>query len=178
MTQQASTQKSMGYDHPAYTARQGVFLSRAAGANGVTAKYAAHAALLAYALNVATLVAGTSTYTYTNGAGVATVAVASDQLSLIVVTNTASAGATVALSTSTYGPYAVTGSFIGAGGTNTNQVGAFSQIQLNAQAGTGGLGGVVIPAGSTFFIQAGTDATAAEGVTLDYNIQPLAGVAA
>lgn len=177
MSQNVSVLKSMGYDHPAYTARQAVFFSRAAGANGFSSKYAAHAALLAYALNVATLAAGTSTYTYTGANGTASVAVASDQLSLIVITNTASAGLTVALATTTYGPYAVTGSFV-SGTTNTNQIGAFSQIQLNATAGLAGLGGVAIPAGSTFFIQAGTDATAAEGVTLDYNIQPLAGVAA
>lgn len=178
MTQTISTvSKSAGYDHPAYTARQGIFLLRVAGAAGVTSKYTAHAALIAYSLSVNASAAGTSTYTYSGANGSSTIAVAADQLSLIVVANTAAPNATVALSTTSYGPFTVTGSF-NAAGTFTNQVGAQSQIQLNTNTGTGGLGGVVIPQGASFFVQGGTDATAAAAVTLDYNIQPLAAVPA
>src|SRR5882762_2030665 len=172
MTQTLTTVlKSMGYDHPAYTGRNSVQLLRVAGAAGVTAKYVAHAALVAYALMVNPSAAGTSTYTFSGANGSSTVAVAADQLSLIVVTNTAAAGATVALATSSYGRYTVTGSF-NAAGTYTNQVGAPCQIQLNTNTGTGGLGGIVIPQGASYFVQGGTDATAAEAVTMDYNIQP------
>lgn len=178
MTQTVSTvSKSMAYDNAAYLARVSVQLLRVAGAAGVTAKYVAHANLIAYALTVNPSAAGTSTYTYSGANGSSTVAVAADQLSLIVVTNTAAAGATVALATSSYGPYTVTGSF-NAAGTYTNQIGAYSQLQLNTNTGTAGLGGIVIPQGATYFVQGGTDATAAEAVTLDYNIQPLAAVPA
>jgi hypothetical protein len=173
----ATVLKSAGYDHPAYTTRQSIFLLRVAGNGGVTAKYVAHAALVAYALTVNPSAAGTSTYTFSGANGSSTVAVAADQLSLIVVTNTASPGATVALSTTSYGPYTVTGSF-NAAGTFTNQIGAPCQIQLNTNTGTGGLGGIVIPQGASFFVQGGTDATAAEAVSMDYNIQPLAAIPA
>src|SRR5580704_19294373 len=98
MTQTLNTvSKSMGYDNAAYVARQSAQLLRVAGAAGVTAKYVAHAALIAYALTVNPSAAGTSTYTFSGANGSSTVAVAADQLSLIVVTNTASANATVAL---------------------------------------------------------------------------------
>lgn len=178
-TQVNSALKSMGYDHPAYTARQAFLLQRVAGANGTSLKYVAHANLIAYAMIVNTLVIGnaTSLYTYTGPNGTGSVAAVSDTVQLVVVTNTAAPGATVALSTATYGPYAVFGQFI-SGGTYTNQVGQTQQIQLNTASGTAGLGGVVIPAGSLFYIQGGTDTAASEAVTLDYNIQPLAAITA
>jgi hypothetical protein len=179
-TQQTTVLKSMGYDHPAYTTRQAAFFVRAAGANGPTAKYVAHANLLAYAATIQVMAVGnaTSSYTFTGANGSATVAALSDQLSLYVVTNTSSGTASVSLSTATYGPWVVTGNFI-ASGTYTNQVGQGQQFQLNGTAsGTAALGGVLIPEGSMFYFQGGTDTAASASITLDYNIQPLAAVAA
>jgi hypothetical protein len=107
--------KSMGYDHPSYTTRQLLGQSiMTAGSGGVSAKFVAHAAMILFGLNAITTVAGTSTYTYTQG-GTATVAVAATQLSVIRITNTASAGATIGLSTTTYGPYTIGGQFINQG---------------------------------------------------------------
>jgi hypothetical protein len=179
-TQVNSSLKSMGYDHPSYTARQAVFLLRTAGANGVSAKYVAHANMLAFAMTCNTLVVGnaTSVYTFTGPNGTGTVAAVSDTVQLVIVVNTAAAGTTVALATTTYGPYAIYGQFGSAGGTFTNQVGQISQIQLATSSGTAGLGGVLIPAGALFYIQGGTDTAASEAVTLDYQIQPLAAVTA
>lgn len=168
--------KSMGYDHPSYTTRQSVQGIMTAGSGGVSNKWVAHANLLLFSLNSYTTVAGTSTFTFTV-AGTGTVAVAATQLSLIRITNTASAGATIALSTSTFGPFTVGGSFV-SGGTQTNQIGGYSQFQLNTNTGTAGLGGIAINQGDQFFVVNGTDATAVELVNIDYQIQPLAGVAA
>jgi hypothetical protein len=171
------SQKSFGYDHPSYTARQSYqFGAITAGSGGVTSKFVAHAALLLFGINAFTTVVGTSTYTYTQG-GTATVAVAATQLSLIRITNTASSGLAVALSTSTFGPYTIGGSFVTAG-TLTNQVGAYSQFQLNTLTGTAGLGGIPINAGDQFFVVNGTDASAVELISLDYQILPLANVLA
>jgi hypothetical protein len=179
VTQIASTLKSMGYDHPSYTARQAVQFVRPAGANGLSNKYVAHANLIVYAATVYTQAVGnaTSSFTYTGVNGSATVAALSDQLTLVVVTNTAASGTTVGLATTSYGPWAVTGNFISSG-TYTNQVGQNQQIQINTNSGTAGLGGVLIPEGSMFYIQGGTDTGAIESVTVDYNIQPLAAVPA
>jgi hypothetical protein len=178
MTQINSTQKSMGYDNPAYVTRQSFQLGTlTAGASGQSSKCVAHANLVAYSISAYTNVVGTSTYTYTGPNGSSTIGIAAQQLSLIVVSNTASVGSSVSLSTTTYGPYVLGGQF-GAAGTFTNQVGAFSQAQLNTNTGTAGLGGIVIPQGSYFYVVSGTDATATETVEVDYQIQPLAAVPA
>jgi len=176
--------KSMGYDHPSYTARMSWTSIMTAGSAGVSAKFTAHAALLLFSLNTYTTIVGTSTYTGglvggPPGVNATTgVAVAATQLSLIRITNTAASGATVALSTTTVGPFTVGGSFLGAGGTATNQVGGSNQFALNTTAGTAGLGGVSINQGDQFYIVNGTDATAVELVTIDYQITPLASVTA
>lgn len=179
-TQQASTFKSMGYDHPSYTTRQAAFFVRPSGAAGVSAKYVAHANLLAYAATICVTAVGnaTSSYTFTGVNGSATVAALSDQISLYVVQNTSVGTASVSLSTATYGPWVVTGQFLSSG-TYTNQIGQTQQLQLQGTAsGTAGLGGVLIPEGALFYFQGGTDVTAVESITLDYNIQPLGAVAA
>jgi hypothetical protein len=174
MSSSTGSLKSMGYDHPSYTTRQLLFQSiMTAGSGGVSGKFLAHANMILFSLNAYTTIAGTSTYTFTAG-GTGTVAVAATQLSLIRITNTASAGATIALSTSTYGPYTVGGSFVG-GGTQTNQVGAYSQFQLNTNTGTAGLGGVPINQGDQVFIVNGTDLTAVELVAVDYQLAPIIG---
>jgi hypothetical protein len=178
MSSSTTVYKSAAYDNPSYTSRQSLeFGPITAGSAGQTvSKFVAHANLQAYSLCTYTTVAGTSTYTYTAG-GTGTVAVAATQLSLIVVTNTASSGSTVALATTTYGPYTVGGNFF-AGGTQTNQIGQYSEFQLNTNTGTAGLGGVVIPQGSQMYIVNGTDATAVEDIAVTYQIQPLASIAA
>ena len=166
--------KTFAYDHPSYVTRQAfAFGANTAGSGGVTSKFVAHAALLVFGLQCLTLTAGTSTYTYTQG-GTATVAVAASQVSLIRIFNTASAGATIGLSTQTYGPYTLGGAFI-TSGTLTNQVGAFSQFQLNTTTGTGGYGGVPINAGDQLYVVNGTDTSAVGSFTLDYQIQPITG---
>jgi len=169
--------KNMGYDHPAYLARQNGFNSiMTAGSGGVSAKFVAFANLLLFSLNAQTTVAGTSTFTTTVN-GTTTVNVATTQLSLIRITNTASAGATIALSTSTIGPFTMGGGFV-VSGTQTNQVGAYAQFPLNTSAGTAGFGGLAINQGDQIFVVNGTDATAVELVSIDYQIQPLASVTA
>lgn len=177
--------KSMGYDHPSYTARVGSFQGvLAAGAAGLTQKFTIFANMLLFGLTSFTTTAGTSTYTGGLTGGPTTVnpttgvAVAADQLNLIRITNTASAGATVALSTTTVGPFTVGGSFLGAGGTATNQAGGSNQFALNTTAGTAGLGGLQVNQGDQIWVVRGTDTTAVESVTIDYQILPLASVTA
>lgn len=120
----------------------------------------------------------TSSYTFTGANGSATVAALSDQLSLYVVTNTSTGTASVSLTTATYGPWVVTGQYL-ASGTYTNQIGQTQQLQLQGTAsGTAALGGILIPEGSLFYFQGGTDTGATESITMDYNIQPLAAVPA
>jgi len=182
MAQINSTSKSMGYDHPSYTARQAIFLQRAAAANGTSAKYTAHANLLATALSISTIAVGaaTSSYTFTGANGTATVAALSDQLSLIVTQPTSTGTGSIVLSTTTYGPITVgagAGGFLNSG-TYTNQIGQVMQVQLNTSTGTAGLGGVTIPQGAMFYIQGGTDTGASEAITLDYQVLPLAAVPA
>lgn len=177
--------KSMGYDHPAYQARMNGFNSiMTAGSAGVSAKFVAFANMLLFSLNTYTTIAGTSTYTggLTGGPpgvnATTGVAVASTQLSLIRITNTASSGATIALSTTTVGPFTVGGVFLGAGGTATNQIGGYNQFALNTTAGTAGLNGLAINQGDQIFVVNGTDATAVELVSFEYQLLPGASVTA
>ena len=173
--------KSMAYDQPTYTARTSTFNSiMTASSAGTSAKFVAFANLLLFSLTTYSTIVGTSTYTtgLVGGPAGAGTAVAATQLSLIRITNTAAAGATIGLSTTTIGPFTVAGVFLGAGGTATNQVGAFNVFALNTATGTAGFGGVAINAGDQIYVVNGTDATAVELVTLDYQVQPLAAVTA
>lgn len=176
--------KSMAYDNAAYIAR-GTFNSiMTAGSAGVSAKFTAFANMLLFSLNTYTTIAGTSTYTGGLVGGppgvvaASGVAVAATQLNLIRITNTASSGATVALSTTTVGPFTVGGSFLGAGGTATNQIGGVNQFALNTTTGTAGLNGLAINQGDQIYIVNGTDATAVELVSIDYQVLPGASVVA
>ncbi len=171
--------KSMAYDHPLYTSRDCFTSIMTAGSGGVSGKFVAHANLLLTGLTTFTTVAGTSTYTTgltggPVGVGAAGPAVAATQLSLIRITNTAAPGATVALSTTTTGPFTVAGAFLGAGGTATNQIGASNQFNL-AGAGTS-TGGIAVNAGDQFYVVNGTDATAVELINIDYQVLPGANV--
>lgn len=138
----------------------------AAGAAGQSSKFVAHAAMLLFSLNAYSTVAGTSTYTYTVN-GTQTIGIAAQQLSVIRVYNTASAGSSVALATQTIGPFVLGGQFQAAG-TLTNQVGAYSQFALNTTVGTQGYGGIPINQGDYVYVVTGTDATAAEVVSIDW----------
>lgn len=176
--------KSMAYDQPTYTARTSTFTSiMTAGSAGVSAKFVAFANLLLFSLTTYTTVVGSSTYTtgLTGGpAGVGTAgpAIQATQISLIRITNTAASGATIGLSTTTIGPFTVAGVFLGAGGTATNQVGAFNVFPLNTSTGTAGFGGVPINQGDQIYVVNGTDTSAVELITIDYQVQPLAAVTA
>jgi hypothetical protein len=173
--------KSMAYDQPSYTARTSTFTSiMTAGSAGVSGKFVAFANLQLFSLTAYSTIVGTSTYTtglLGGPTGVAT-AIAATQLSLIRITNTAAAGATIGLSTTTIGPFTVAGVFLGAGNTATNQVGAYNIFALNTATGTAGFGGVSINQGDQIYVVNGTDATAVELVTIDYQVQPLAAVTA
>lgn len=171
--------KSMAYDHPDYQVRKSFNSIMTAGAAGVSASFTAHAAMLLMALHTYSTIVGTSTYTYAQG-GTNTVAVAATQLSVIRVTNTNTAIGAVALSTTTYGPFTVGGNNLSAaaGGTLTNQVGAYSYFQVNTSTGTAGYGGVPVNKGDRLFVVNGTDATAVELVTLEYQTLPGADVQA
>ncbi len=176
--------KSMAYDNPAYISRGTFNGIMTAGSGGVSTKFNAFANMLLFSLNTISTIVGTSTYTGglvggPSGVNATTgVAVAATQLSLIRITNTASAGATIALSTTTVGPFTVGGVFLGAGGTATNQTLANNSYALNTTAGTAGLGGLAINQGDQIFIVNGTDATAVELVSIDYQVLPGAAVTA
>ena len=160
---------------PSYLSRQDANLGAlAAGSGGQTSKFVAFAALQLFGLTTYETVAGTSTYTNTV-TGVGTSVINGQQVSLIVVVNTATAGAAAALSTSTYGPFNAGGTFAG-GGTGTGQVGGINTFPLNTAAGTAGFGGIPVPLGAYFYCVSGTDATAVNVCTIDYQVQPGAGL--
>lgn len=151
---------------PSFVTRQAAFLgATAAGSAGVTSKFVAHAALLLFSLNTYQTVLGTSTYTQTvGGTATGTATLSGQQLSLIVIQNT-STTSTVALSTATVGP------FLAGGQGTAAQVGGSNQFALNTTTGTAGYGGYPIPQGSQFYVVSGTDATAVNLVTVDYQVQ-------
>lgn len=157
------------YDHPAYTIRNAFSSTVAAGSGGVSAKFICRANLILYGLYTQTLILGTSTYTNTV-TGVGTATVSGQQLSLIRITNTASFGATIALSTTTIGPFIAGGNFA-AGGTGTAQVGGFNVFAL---ATSGQAGGVSVNMGDQVYVVSGTDATASTATNIDYQVAPLA----
>lgn len=168
-------QTQKGFQDPTYTGR-GAFAygAIAAASGGVTSKFVTHAALLLMSLNTFQTVAGTSTYTNTV-TGVGTATINGQQLSLIIIQNTASSGATAALSTTTVGPFIAGGGFVG-GGTGTGQIGGINQFALNTTAGTAGQGGIPVPQNAQVYVVSGTDATAVNLITIDYQIAPGAGV--
>lgn len=150
------------YSDPAYLVRQSqAFGPVAAGNAGVTTKFVAFANLQAYGISLNTVTLGTSTYSSTQSG---------QQISLLVVTNT-STTVTVALATSTYGPF-----LAGGQGTAAAQVGGYNQYALNTNTATTGFGGVPVPQGAIWYCVSGTDATAVTNCTVDYQVQPLAGL--
>lgn len=138
-----------------------------------TFKFVAYSAFQAYGLTTYLDTIGTSTYTAANGTvttgGTATTS--SQTVSVYVVSNT-STTATVALSTTTYGPY------VAGGAQSPAQAGAANYYVLNSSAGVAGYGGVPVNAGSEVYFQSGTDATAKVTATIDYQLTPLSAVTA
>lgn len=111
--------RSFAYDHPSYITRNSAILAaNSAGSGNSTGKFVAHAALIVYGVTFSTTTAGTSTYTV-NGTSTAQAC----QFNAIYVTNTATNS--VALATTTVGPFTI-------GGTTTT----------GANVNVGGIGGV------------------------------------
>ncbi|MDB5975154.1 MAG: hypothetical protein JWR07_1914 [Nevskia sp.] len=172
--------KNMGYDHPAYLSRLShAFGQNAAGASTAFGKFVAFTALTVFGINANLLTAGTSTYTAWNGTATTT-AINGDQFSLIRVTNTAAAGATPALSTSTYGPYALS-LYNGTATATQTALAGVSNYVTPSQTGVGSntaAGGFTVNQGDTLHIVRGTDATAVAAYSIEYGVTPLANVTA
>jgi hypothetical protein len=149
------------YSDPNYTTRDSYNSGLLSGASA-TAKYVAYTAQYLFGLTTLLDTIGTSTYSATTSA---------QTVSVYVVSNT-STTTTVALTTSTYGP------FIAGGAGAVAQAGAGNVFALNTNTGQAGIGGVYCPAYSEIYFQAGTDATAKVTATLDYQLAPLAPVTA
>lgn len=181
---QQNALKNMAYDNPAYIARGAWASVMTAGSGGVSGKFVAHAAMLLFGLNAYTTTAGTSTYTNTQyynnpatGSNTSqTVHANTTQLSLIRITNTAAFGSAPALSTTTIGPFSVDVPY--ANGTGTGGIGVAAQFALNTNTGTAGLNGLAINQGDQIYVVNGTDATAVNLVSIDWQVQPLANVLA
>lgn len=160
-------QVSRGNQDPSYVTRQDANLgSLAAGSGGQTSKFVAFAAMQLFALTTYLQTLGTSTYTQ-GGTGTAS----GQQVSVIVIQNTNTTGTAVSLSTATYGPF-----LAGGVGLATAAVGGMNQYPLNTTTGSGGLGGIPVPQGSLVYCVSGTDATAVTACTVDYQVQPGAGL--
>jgi hypothetical protein len=149
------TQKSMAYDHPAYTARHtGQFDTQAAGASKSYAKFLAFTAMHVFAIMTTTVTAGTSTYTAWNGTATVTTTGTGDTITAYRLSGT---------TTTTYGPYA-----------NDAAVGGFRRYQIS-QPGAGSNtadGGIALAAGDLFWVARGTDATAVVVPAFEYAIDP------
>lgn len=155
---------------PTYLARQDILGVVAAGSGGTSVKFLAYAAVVLFSLTAATVTLGTSTYTQTvNGTATGTGTASGQQLWVAIVTNT-STTSTVALATTSIGP------FLAGGQGSAAQVGGVNQWALNTNTGTSGYGGVLVPQGAQVFVITGTDATAVTNCTVDYQVAPQAPV--
>lgn len=176
--------RNMSYDAPAYLARlEHAFGQNAAGASTNFSKFVAFTNLQIFSVNALGITNGTSTYTAWNGSST-TVGVNGDQFSVIRVTNTATAlNIAPALSTTTYGPYALaltTAASATSTNTTTGAAGVLNNIPLS-QTGIAlatAAGGFSINQGDSIHIVRGTDATAVSAFAIEYGIQPLANVTA
>ena len=181
------TTKNLAYDDVAYLARfPHAFPALAAGANGATSKFVAFQQMQVFALTAAITTAGTSTSTLWNGTATVT-NINGDTASVIRIQNTAAQGAAPVLSTSTYGPFAISQYNGTATGTQTNAAGAWCSIALTGTATTGNAqagapspttGGFVINQGDQLYVQRGTDATAVTAFALEVGLAPFANVTA
>lgn len=162
------TVKSMAYDHPTYTVRQSFNApAQVAGASKTFDKFAAWTGMRIYAINAATVTAGTSTYTAWNGTATVTTTGTGDTVTGFRVF--AGGG------TATYGPFAVDSAVGGVrkvqiGGTAT---GTASYLGTAAAAD----GGIAMAAGDQFYVQRGTDATAVQTIAYEWALDYGANVA-
>jgi len=128
-------QRSLPYDSPAVQARLTAQLAvNSAGSGATTGKFYAHAALQVYGVTFATVAAGTSTYTVSG-----TATSPATQFSAIYITNTATNS--VALATSTIGPFTIggtttTGTNVSVGGIGGAAGGYQGPYALNTLGGT------------------------------------------
>lgn len=164
------SQVSVRYDHPASVARLSHgFGQNTAGASTNFGKFVAFTNMRVFAIQAASLTAGTSTQTAWNGTGTQVV-INADQFNLIHVFG----GNGVAPTTATHGPFALAYGT----GTATMTAGVFTRIQLsgtgttgNVQAGTNTAeGGIRVFPGDTVHILRGTDATAVSAFAIEYGL--------
>jgi|SRR5579885_457284 len=183
--------RSLAYDNPSFQTRQSAQLAQnSAGSGSTSGKFVAWAALTVYGVTFLTVTAGTSTYTV-NGTGT----VAATQMSALYVTNTATNS--VALSTTTVGPFTIggagapganvsvgglgggsAGGVIGPyclntlGGTNTSQTWGTNTFTVGPAGGNNaGQGGLPMNLGDTLQFVMGTDATAVIIPVVQYSLQ-------
>jgi hypothetical protein len=174
----------MAYDHPAYISRLSHnFGANAAGASTAFSKFVAFTAMTVFAITAADAVTGSSTYTFWNGTATVT-GIAADAFTVRHVING------TAVSTRTFGTFAVAPYNGTATGTQTATAGVVCRYELSngtstattgvIQAGAPGNsnGGFNIAAGDTIDILRGTDATAVTVFNMEYAILPLANVSA
>lgn len=153
--------KSMAYDHPAYTSRDIVQLAaNTAGSGTLSGKFYCFTNTIVFGIGMNVTTAGTSTYTV---GGTATNP--ATQVSLIRITNTSTT--TVALATSTFGPFTI-------GGGTANAAGGYASVAVN----TATTGGVACNPGDVVYVVNGTDASFVGVALLDVGIAPLANVTA
>ena len=172
------TTKNMAYDHAAYTARLAhAFGQNTAGASTAFSKFVAFTSLTIFSIAAALITAGTSTYTAWNGTATTT-SITGDSFSAIVVRNSAAIGATPALTTSTYGPYALSLYNGTATATQTTVAGAYVTVGLGTATGAAApvTGGFTMNQGDTLHILRGTDATAIAAYAIEYGVTPFSNV--
>ena len=159
-------QKNMAYDHPAYLAREVISLPVSTSGSGATfGKFTAFTSMLVMSIGVSIQAAGTSTYTLSG-----TATNPASQFSVIRVTNTSTT--TIALSTSTFGPFTVGGPFANAiGGYANFAVNNTGTLPANAIAG-----GLAVNPGDQLFCVNGTDASVTYLPQWEVAVAPLANV--
>jgi len=176
-----NTQTNFGYDHASYLVR-GYWNATVAAGSGTTAKFVAHSALQLMSVTVGLTAAGTTTWTktqyYNNGSNTLTVHANNNQYTVTRVYNTASAGAAASFATATLAQFSPDIYSTVNSGTSTGVVGSWYTQALNSSTGTAGLYGTAINAGDVITITAGTDASAAAVLVVDWQVQPLANLTA
>jgi hypothetical protein len=176
-----NTQTNFGYDHASYLAR-GTWNATIAAGSGSTLKFVAHANLQLMSVTATLSVVGTSAWTktqyYNNGSNTLTSHSANNQYTVTRVTNTAASGAAASFSTTTLAQFSPDIYSTVNSGTSTGVVGSWFTQALNSSTGTAGLYGTAINAGDVITITAGTDATAAAVLSVDWQVQPLANLTA
>jgi hypothetical protein len=156
-------QKTMAYDHAAYISRAAFNVTPAsAGSGAASGKFYAFTQLQLMSVSFAVTTAGTSTYTVGS-----TATSPATQASVLVVQNTSSTS--IALATSTYGPFTI-------GGPLGTATGGFLNYAVNTATGTAGQGGITINPGAAVYCVNGTDATAVYTPMFEFQITPLAPV--